>query len=138
MPCIFLADIFKLGIKCTAFERESYLNQRSRDWSFGIYWAHGPLGECLPEAIRAQLNTATVDPSRTPSPEDFIRMVNGETAEELFRVPMPNVIRLKRSSFRALLAEGLNVQVSSPTRLRSFLPRTLHLSTTHTLVWQKA
>ncbi|CAD6593135.1 MAG: hypothetical protein ASARMPREDX12_006858 [Alectoria sarmentosa] len=110
MPCIFLADIFKLGIKCTAFERESYLNQRSRDWSFGIYWAHGPLGECLPEAIRAQLNTATVDPSRTPSPEDFIRMVNGETAEELFRVPMPNVIRLKRSSFRALLAEGLNVQ----------------------------
>lgn len=47
-------------------------------------------------------------------------MLNGETAEELIRVPMPNVIRLKRSSFRALLAEGLDVQVSSPTRLLHF------------------
>ncbi len=26
-----------LGIKCTVFEREKYLNERSRDWSFGIY-----------------------------------------------------------------------------------------------------
>lgn len=120
MSFTFLADIFKLGIKCTVFERESYLNQRSRDWSFGIYWAQGPLWECLPEPFRAKLNTATVNPSRTPSPEDFIRMLNGETAEELIRVPTPNVIRLKRSSFRALLAEGLDVQVSSPTRLLHF------------------
>lgn len=37
----FLADVLKVGTKCTVFERESYLNQRRRDWSFGLYWAHG-------------------------------------------------------------------------------------------------
>lgn len=99
-----------LGIKFTVFERDSYLNQRSRDWSFGIYWAQGPLVECLPERLRAKLNTATVDPSRTPSPNDFMRILNGKTNEELTRVPMPNVWRLKRSAFRALLVEGLDVQ----------------------------
>lgn len=109
--------LLKLGIKCTVFERESYLNQRSRDWSFGIYWAQDHLGECLPEALQAKLNTATVDPSRTPSPNDFIRVLNGKTAEELTRMPTPNVIRLKRSAFRALLVEGLDVQVSCSPRL---------------------
>lgn len=111
------ADTLKLGIRCTVFERESYLNQRSRDWSFGIYWAQGHLGECLPEPLRAKLSTATVDPSRTPSPKDFIRVLNGKTAEELARVPTPNFLRLRRSTFRALLVEGVDVQVSSPSRL---------------------
>lgn len=27
-----------LGIECTVLEREQYLNERPRDWSFGIYW----------------------------------------------------------------------------------------------------
>ena len=110
------ADTLQLGIKCTVFERESFLNQRPRDWSFGIYWAHGPLEECLPEPLRAKLYTATVDPSRKPGADDFIRIVNGKTADELVRMPMSNVYRLKRSAFRALLAEGLDVQVGSPAR----------------------
>ena len=100
------------------FEQESFLNQRPRDWSFGIYWAHGPLEECLPEPLRAKLNTATVDPSRKPSPDDFMRIVNGKTADELARMPISNVCRLKRSAFRALIAEGLDVQVGSPANPR--------------------
>lgn len=28
-----------IGVKCTVFERENYLNERSRDWSFNIYQA---------------------------------------------------------------------------------------------------
>lgn len=26
-----------IGVKCTVFEQGNYLNERSRDWSFGIY-----------------------------------------------------------------------------------------------------
>ena len=96
------------------FEQESFLNQRPRDWSFGIYWAHGLLEECLPEPLRARLSTATVDPSRKPGPNDFVRIINGKTADELVRTPMSNVYRFKRSAFRALIAEGLDVQVGSP------------------------
>lgn len=132
-----LADTYKLGIKCTIFDREAHLNQRSRDWSFGIYWAQGPLAECLPEPLRAKLNTATVDPSRTPSPKDFMRILNGETAEELTRVPMPNVCRLKRSAFRALLVEGLDVQVRQPLKIIHRFTRTLYLLILHALVWQE-
>ena len=101
------------------FEQESFLNQRPRDWSFGLYWAHKPLEECLPEPLRAKLITATVDPSRKPRPDDFIRIVNGKTADELGRMPMSNVYRLKRSAFRALIIEGLDVQVGSPVNPRA-------------------
>ena len=124
----------KLGVKCTVFERELYLNQRSRDWSFGIYWAQGLLAECLPEPLHAKLNTASVDPSRTPSPQDFMRILNGETAEELGRMPGPNLYRLKRSAFRALLVEGLDVQVSGPSTPQG-CSRTLYLPPTHVVVW---
>ena len=100
-----------LGIKCTVFEQEHYLNERSRDWSFGIYWAQSSLTECLPKSLLNKLNTAQVDPLRTSTPDDYLRLMNGKTAEELLRVPTPNVYRLRRSKFRALLAEGIDVQV---------------------------
>ncbi|KAM0799790.1 hypothetical protein BDR22DRAFT_898727 [Usnea florida] len=111
-----------LGIKCSVFEQESFLNQRPRDWSFGIYWAHGLLEECLPEPLRARLNTATVDPSRKPGPNDFVRIVNGKTADELVRTPMSIVYRFKRPAFRALIAEGLDVQYGKKLNAISNVP----------------
>lgn len=100
-----------LGIKCTVFEREHYLNERTRDWSFGIYWAHSALTDCLPSCLLNKINTAQVDPLRPPTPDDYIRVLNGKTAEELTRVPTPKVYRLRRSRFRALLAEGIDIKV---------------------------
>lgn len=103
-----------LGIKCTVFEREYYLNERPRDWSFGIYWAQSSLTECLPNSLLSRLNTAQVDPLRTSTSDDYLRILNGKTAEELLRAPTPNVYRLRRSKFRALLADGVDVQVQYP------------------------
>lgn len=100
-----------LGIKYTVFERESYLNERARDWSFGIYWAQNWLRECLPDSLHSKLGAAQVDPSRFPNPDDDLRLLNGQTAEQLIRLPTPNLYRLRRSQFRALLAEGIDVQV---------------------------
>lgn len=103
-----------LGIKCTVFERENFLNERSRDWSFGIYWAQNWLTECLPTSLLAKLNTAQVDPLRIPGPDDYMRLMNGKTAEDLTVVPAPNLYRLMRSNFRVLLAEGIDIQVLYP------------------------
>lgn len=103
-----------LEIKCTVFERENFLNERSRDWSYGLYWAQGWLRECLPDALHGRLNAAQVDPTRSPSPSDNLRLLNGKTAEQFTRVPTPNLYRLRRSQFRVLLAEGINVQVLHP------------------------
>ena len=103
-----------LGIKCTVFEREQYLNERSRDWSYGVYWAQNWLKECLTDSLHGKLTTAQVDPTRFPSPDDTIRIMNGKTAEEFVTLPVPNLYRLRRSKFRILLAEGVNVQVVHP------------------------
>lgn len=121
-----------LGIKYTVFERESYLNERARDWSFGIYWAQNWLNECLPDSLHSRLSAAQVDPSRFPNPEDNIRLVNGKTAEQLIRLPLPNLYRLRRSQFRALLAEGIDVQVlRSPNSIifQTALQCAYHMST---------
>ena len=103
-----------LGIKYTVFERENYLNERARDWSFGIYWAQSWLNECLPDSLHGRLSEAQVDPSRTPNPDDYLRCLNGKTAEQLIRLPTPNLYRLRRSQFRALLTKGIDVQVLHP------------------------
>ena len=103
-----------LGIRCTVFERENYLNERPHDWSFGIYWAQSSLTECLPNSLLDRLNTAQVDSLRTSTADNYMRLMNGKTAEELSRVPKPNVYRLRKSKFRALLAERTYVQVLYP------------------------
>ena len=115
-----------LGIKCTVFERENYLNERSRDWSFGLYWAQSWLRECLPDALHGRLSAAQVDPTRAPSASDNLRLLNGKTAEEFTRVPTPNVYRLRRSQFRVLLAEGIDIQVYPPLSITSNVK--LHLA----------
>lgn len=107
------SDSKQLNIKCTVYEREKYLNQRLRDWNFGIYHAQAPLGECLPDHLNQKLNTAFVNPNRGLSEEDKLTMLNAQTGELLMRMPTPNVIRLARSKFRALVAEGLDIQVST-------------------------
>ncbi|KAL8954103.1 MAG: hypothetical protein Q9222_000082 [Ikaeria aurantiellina] len=97
-------------IKCTVFERENYINERSRDWTFGIYYAQAPLTECLPKHLSERLTTAFVDPHRGYSENDALTMLNGETGESLQNMPTPNVLRLNRSKFRALIAEGIDIQ----------------------------
>ena len=38
-------------------------------------------------------------------------MVNAQTGDLLMQMPTPKVLRLARSKFRALAAEGLDIQV---------------------------
>ena len=98
-------------MKCTVYEREAYLNERPRDWSFGIYWAQESLNQCLPTDLKDRLGTAQVDPSYKPGKDDVIPLCNGETGETLAKVPTPFVYRLGRAKFRALISKGINIEV---------------------------
>lgn len=129
-----------LGIKCTVFERERFLNERPRDWTFGIYWAQDWLRECLPASLLGRLNEAQVDRGRRPGAEDYMRMVNGSNGEDLTVVRAPGVVRLRRSRFRGFLVggegEGVDVKVScypsgSFFEIRSVADRSLRLVTYH-------
>ena len=110
-----------LGVNCTVFEREGFLNERARDWSFGIYWAQNWLTECLPASLLGRLSEAQVDPGRRPGPDDYMRLVKGGTAEDLTLVPAPKLYRLMRSRFRGLLAGGVDVKVLGYLSLFFFL-----------------
>ncbi|KAL8690392.1 MAG: hypothetical protein Q9218_004154 [Villophora microphyllina] len=83
----------------TVFEREGYLNERPRDWNFGIYHAQAPLAGCLPKHLSDKLQTAMVNPHRGPSEQDKFRMFNAQTAELMMDVPTPNVMRFARTHF---------------------------------------
>lgn len=50
------------GIASTVFEKDSGIDARSRDWSFGIYWAQSPLVSVSPEGsqTRRSLHPGTV------------------------------------------------------------------------------
>ena len=110
MQTVF-ADHSQRGIKSTIYEREDYLNQRPRDWNFGIYWAQNLLAECLPTDVLERMGTAQVSPHEVPSEKDHLTILNGETGQLLANVPTPKVQRLGRNRLRSLLAGGLDIGV---------------------------
>lgn len=103
--------IRQLNIRCTLFERENYLNERRRDWNFAIHHAKTQFDECLPDSISERLTDTLVNPIRGLSPHDVFPMFNAGSGELLAQFPTPNVVRLSRSKFRTLIAEGLDIQV---------------------------
>lgn len=54
-------------IKYTLLERENCLNERKRDWNFGIYHAKPQFDECMPSHISDGLISAFIDPVREGS-----------------------------------------------------------------------
>ncbi|KAL8876976.1 MAG: hypothetical protein Q9198_004918, partial [Flavoplaca austrocitrina] len=104
-----------LGIKCTLFERENYLNERTRDWNFGIYHAKPQLDECVGEDISKRITANLVDPIRGLDDKSVFPMIHGQTGEMLKEIPTPNAMRLSRSKFRALIADVLFEDDTSAT-----------------------
>ncbi|KAL9013716.1 MAG: hypothetical protein Q9173_001597 [Seirophora scorigena] len=62
--------------------------------------------------IREKLTSALSDPIRGLSEHDVFPMLKGQTGELLINFPTPNALRLNRSRFMALIAEGLDIQYS--------------------------
>ncbi|KAL8782626.1 MAG: hypothetical protein Q9213_005213 [Squamulea squamosa] len=100
------------AVQATIFEREGYLNQRPRDWNFGVFWAQEALNQCLPSNLQSRLADARVDPVDARNYDNTLPIFNAESGDLLIRQPTPGVLRLRRSAFRQLIAEGLDIQVS--------------------------
>lgn len=75
---------------------------------------------------------ASVDPEYTTQDPDWLPIVNLQTGELLKRLEMPKTIRVSRKKMRALLAEGIEVNVSDQC------PKILSFLTLLFLVWQYA
>lgn len=103
-------EIHQLGIPCTVFEQDASLEQRRRDWDFGIYWAQTPLDECLPQDVRDQILTALVD-RLPPHPDAFMPGFNAATGDEIHRIPTPHYLRMRRRELSRVLGKELDIRV---------------------------
>lgn len=101
----------KAGIPCTVFEQDASLDERSRDWNFGIYWSQTPLSECLPEEVQNKVMTAQVD-NIVPKADAYLPAFNGEIGDLIHKIPTPHYLRLRRKEFVRVLGEGIDIQYS--------------------------
>ncbi|KUI64402.1 FAD-dependent urate hydroxylase [Cytospora mali] len=101
----------KAGIHCTVFEQDSSLDERSRDWDFGIYWSQTPLNECLPENVQSKIITAQVD-NIVPTEDAFLPIFHGATGELMHKIPTPYYLRLRRREFARILGTDLDIRYS--------------------------
>ena len=102
------------GIPVTLYERRSYESiTTDRDWNMGCHWGIPELAQLVPTSMLERLETATADP-HTPTPEhDTIRFLQSDTGDAILKLPADRFYRLRRSAFRLLLGEGLDVHYNA-------------------------
>ena len=103
----------KRNISFSLFERELSASARGGGWGLTIHWALDTLLALLPRHIVDRLPEAYVDPEASGKGENgnflFFDLRSGEAR---WKVPPNKRIRVSRERLRALLLEGLDVQVT--------------------------
>ncbi|KAH6662379.1 hypothetical protein B0J14DRAFT_685832 [Halenospora varia] len=100
------------SIACTVFEQDTSLQQRPRDWNFGIYWAQSRLDECLTDDLKPLVKTVQTDPSYVASEHSIMPVFNGATGELLKNLPAPWSLRLKRKKWLEMISKDVDIEVS--------------------------
>ena len=113
----------KHGIAFGVFERDGAVSARGRGWGLTIHWSLDTFISLLPQHVVDKLPQVYVDPEASKRGENgnflFFDLRTGETR---YKVPPNRRIRVSRERLRALLLEGLDVQVQYiklPSHLRT-------------------
>lgn len=113
----------KHGIAFTIFERDAHVAARGRGWGLTIHWSLDTFLSLLPQHIIDQLPQVYVDPEASKRGENgnflFFDLRSGETR---WQVPPTKRIRVSRERLRALMLEGLDVQVRNAVASTSSRP----------------
>lgn len=103
----------KHGIPFTIYERDHDVAARGRGWGLTIHWSLQTFFSLLPQNLIDRLPEAYVDPEASARGDNgnflFFDLQSGEAR---WKVPPSERIRLSRERLRALLLDGLDVQVS--------------------------
>lgn len=103
----------KHGIAFTIFERDRDVSARGRGWGLTIHWSLDTFISLLPQHLVDRLPETYVDPEASKQGENgnflFFDLRSGETR---WKVPPNKRIRVSRERLRALLLDGLDVQVT--------------------------
>lgn len=106
----------KHSIPFTIFEADPNVGHRGRGWGLTIHWSLSTFIELLPQHLVDRLPETYVDPEASKRGENgnFL-FFDLKTGEERYRVPPNQRIRVSRERLRALLLDGLNVEVRECT-----------------------
>lgn len=104
----------KNGISFSIFERDPDVSARGKGWGLTIHWSLDTFLSLLPQHIVDKLPNIYVDPDAIKRGENgnflFFDLRSGEAR---YKVPPNKRIRVSRERLRALLLDGLDVQVIS-------------------------
>ena len=102
----------KSDVPFTVFERDPTLSHRGRGWGLTIHWALDRFTSLLPQHLIDRLSEVYVNPEASMSDENgkfmFFDVRSGEMK---WTVPPGKRMRVSRERLRALLAEGVDIQV---------------------------
>lgn len=119
----------KSGVESVVFDKDDAPSSRSRDWNFSLHWAVPTLQNLIPPELFSRIESTQVDPSGPPPDAEILKMVNGQTGEELRSIPIPGSYRMRRSKLRALLSEGIDVHYKKRLRDISYSEDGRHVTT---------
>lgn len=112
----------KHGIPFTIYERDHDVAARGRGWGLTIHWSLRTFLSLLPQHLIDRLPETYVDPQASARGENgnflFFDLQSGEA---LWKVPPSERMRLSRERLRALLLDGLDVQVNTRDTLLSLI-----------------
>jgi hypothetical protein len=77
----------------------------------GVHWALGMLKAILPDEIVAKLQEARNNPHRSTPPDEALSIHDSLTGDVLMKIPTPGIQRFSRRKLRAILTEGIEIQV---------------------------
>lgn len=102
----------KKSIPSTVFERDPDPDFRGRGWGLTIHWSLPQFLALLPQHLIDRLPEVYVNPEASEGGENghflFFDLASGEAK---WKVPPSERIRVSRERLRALLLEGVDVQV---------------------------
>jgi 2-polyprenyl-6-methoxyphenol hydroxylase-like FAD-dependent oxidoreductase len=104
----------KSHIPFIIFERDPTPFHRRGGWGLALHWALDTLLSLLPEHLQERINDVSVDPVASAAGErgrfPFIDLSTGEVRWEN---RSPKRLRVSREKLRALLLDGIDLQVSA-------------------------
>jgi 2-polyprenyl-6-methoxyphenol hydroxylase-like FAD-dependent oxidoreductase len=92
------------------FEKDEGLAAKSRDWNMGLHWGAPVLKGLLSEEDWERIQSVQVDPNFPTKPLDELVFWNTKTGERMGGFDIDYFYRLKRSKFRNLLAENVDIK----------------------------
>jgi 2-polyprenyl-6-methoxyphenol hydroxylase-like FAD-dependent oxidoreductase len=109
---VLAQSLKKHSIPFTIFERDPSVTFRGRGWGLTIHWSLNDFISLLPQHLIDRLPEVYVDPEASAKGENgnFL-FFDLRTGEARWKVPPAKRIRVSRERLRALLLDGLDIQV---------------------------